>query len=440
MPFMRILSRILFLGLLARPAVPDGQETQKEYFDSGKLKSECSLDKEGKRHGRYIEYYESGRKKISGAYDRGLAHGEWWEHYESGPVFGKKSYARGKPAGDVLRMTEKGALLYRATLSRGVPAVYGDLKKPEPAYGRSLEQMRKKIYAIDPPAGRLDLDDNERFDMTPSSKAPYLAGRLKTAYLEDALKHLNVYRYLSGVLPTVKLDENYTEEAQYAAVVVAAHGKLTHTPPRRPDMESGFHTKGYKGASSSNLSQGRGNLRSAVDGLMGDTGDNNLREVGHRAWIQNPAMGKTGFGECGNVVAQWAHDQSGRPDWPDMIGYPARGYHPVEYFVSNAPWSMGPREGKFTLPEEKDLQVRMRLLDDGFDFTEEIAVDHRSIGSATYGFGARAVFRPVLPGGMTWEGKRVWVLILRATAPVYGYFVHFVKLQPEEQKDAESGK
>ncbi len=411
-----------------------GKQEEKEHYESGKLKAEWGIDAEGRRHGRYIEYYESGRKKITVSYDHGLLNGEWWEYYESGKPFGKKGYDKGKPAGGIVRMDESGVVLYRASISNGQVTLYRDFKRAERAYDRTLAEIRKQIEAIDPVAKRYNVAENGMFDVEPSTKAPFRAGKLKAAYLEDALKHFNVYRYLSGLSPTVKLDDSYNDECQHAALVNAANGKLSHTPGRPAGMDASMHAKGYKGASASNLHEGQGTLREAVDGWMADTGANNLEQVGHRAWCQNPLMGRVGFGHCEGFAAQYANDKGGKAVYGELIAYPSPGYHPVEYFRSSAPWSIGPKESRFKLPTKDELGVRMWLLDEGFDFTRELQVHHKTVFSQTggyfnvesVGFGPRVIFSPTIPKDLTWEGKRVWALVLKGNAPQFGYFVHFV--------------
>src|SRR5688572_30849276 len=218
-----------------------GKRQEKEHYPSGKLKAEWSVDAEGKRHGRYTEYHESGAKKITASYDHGLLHGEWWEFYVSGKPFGKKGYDKGKPAGGIVRMDESGVVLYRASMSNGQATLYGDFKQAERAYERSLAEIRKQIETLDPVASRYDVSANGMFDVEPSTKPPFRAGKLKAAYLEDALKHYNVYRYLSGLSPTVKLDASYNDECQHAALVNAANGKLDHTPDRPAGMDAAMH-------------------------------------------------------------------------------------------------------------------------------------------------------------------------------------------------------
>jgi len=434
---------VVFAGLLAASS---GQDVQKEHFDSGKLKAEYGVDPEGRKHGKYTEYYESGKKRIAATYDHGLLTGEWWEFYESGKPFGKKGYDRGKPAGGIVRMDENGVVLYRASISKGQPTIYRDFKQAELAYERTEAEIRKQIEAIDPVAKRYDVAANGMFDVEPSSKPPYRAGKLKAAYLEDALKHFNVYRYLSGLSPTVKLDDSYNDECQHAALVNAANGKMDHTPDRPAGMDASMHAKGYKGASASNLHRGQSTLRQAVDGWMGDTGANNMDEVGHRAWCQNPILGRVGFGQCDGYAAQYSLDKGGKASYGELIAYPSPGYYPVEYFESDAPWSIGPKESRFKLPKKDEVGVRMWLLDEGFDFVQELEVHHKTVFSETggwfnvesVGFGPRVIFSPTLPSGFEWEGKRVWALVLKNGAPQFGTFVHFFKVAEKKPESEES--
>jgi cysteine-rich secretory family protein/MORN repeat protein len=423
------------VGLLLLAGAPPQDSQQKEFYASGKLKAEFGVDAEGRHQGRYVEYYESGKKRISGNFDKGERHGEWWEYYESGKIAGKKRFEKGRPAGAILRMDENGIVLYRATVSQGQLQVYRDFRKCEPACSRSMEEIRREIEKIDPKDKRFDVDAVGKYEVEPSAAAPYRAGKLKAAYLEDALKHFNVYRYLSGVNAGVKLDEGYNELCQHAAVVVAATGKLSHTPARSENMDASFYSKGSKGASS-NLSRGVSTLRKAIDGWMEDSGENNLKHAGHRSWCQNPEMGRTGFGDCTGFHAQWAHDKSGRQDHPDLLGYPVPGYHPVEYFGRNGPWSIAPKEGRFRMPGSDDLVVRMWVLDGGFDFAQELEINSKTVTSE-YGTGLRAVFRPTLPGDLELKDKGVYVLILKGAIPTFGYTVHFASLETPTSADSE---
>src|SRR5262245_53719828 len=91
---------LLAVALLSTPGRTGVQDTKKEHFDSGKLKAEYGVDAEGRRHGRYVEYFESGKKRIQANFSRGELDGEFIEFYESGEVSGKKVLAKGKPVGE----------------------------------------------------------------------------------------------------------------------------------------------------------------------------------------------------------------------------------------------------------------------------------------------------------------------------------------------------
>lgn len=59
------------------------QKEEKRYFANGKLKSIYTL-KDGKRHGKHIEYYPSGAICIEANYVNGLLQGEMRTYYENG--------------------------------------------------------------------------------------------------------------------------------------------------------------------------------------------------------------------------------------------------------------------------------------------------------------------------------------------------------------------
>ena len=78
---MRLMYSLIVIGILSSGAAP-GRQEQKEFYDSGKVKAEFGVDDQGRKHGRYVEYHESGKRKISATYDQGLLHGEWWEYHD----------------------------------------------------------------------------------------------------------------------------------------------------------------------------------------------------------------------------------------------------------------------------------------------------------------------------------------------------------------------
>ena len=124
---------------------------------------------------------------------------------------------------------------------------------------------------------------------------PYSLGRLSEGTLESALKLLNQMRYIAGIPYDVKLSDRYNELAQAASVVSLANGDIDHNPKMPNGISDGLYKLGKEGASKSNLGMGYKSINSSLISYMEDGGHNKDR-VGHRRWILNPAMKKTGFG------------------------------------------------------------------------------------------------------------------------------------------------
>lgn len=55
------------------------------------MKSEAEV-KEGKRHGRYREYYENGKLKLRGKYGNNIPKGTWKYYTEEGEFERKEKY------------------------------------------------------------------------------------------------------------------------------------------------------------------------------------------------------------------------------------------------------------------------------------------------------------------------------------------------------------
>ncbi|MCR4647757.1 MAG: CAP domain-containing protein, partial [Lachnospiraceae bacterium] len=135
------------------------------------------------------------------------------------------------------------------------------------------------------------------FSSTPSTNAPYAAGRLSDDVLKDSLNRLNAYRYIAGVPSNVTLNESYNELAQAASLVNAVNGTLSHYPSQPSDMSNDLYDAGYKGAGKSNIAAGMSSIGYSLDhGWMSDSDSGNIDRVGHRRWVINPKMSQVGFG------------------------------------------------------------------------------------------------------------------------------------------------
>ena len=76
--------------------------------------------------------------------------------------------------------------------------------------------------------------------------------------------------------------------------------------PKPVDMDDELYNSGVKGCSSCNLFRCIRNIYHAVEGWIEDNG--NFTTIGHRRWILNPTMKKTGFGQINGYAAMYCFD------------------------------------------------------------------------------------------------------------------------------------
>ena len=197
------------------------------------------------------------------------------------------------------------------------------------------------------------------YDSVPSTSAPYSLGKVSDRTLVDSITVLNAIRYIAGIPYNVTLDPYYIELTQAASVVMAANDNLSHNPSRPSGMSDELYEKGKTGAGSSNIAAGWGygnldnwfNLGFFIESCwMSDDDNGNIPMVGHRRWLLNPTMGKTGFGLAktpdsrGIYSAVYAFDRSNTAGSSyNGVAWPAQNT-PVKYFVKTDPWSLSTGE------------------------------------------------------------------------------------------------
>ncbi|MHC4607431.1 MAG: hypothetical protein ACYTAF_10970 [Planctomycetota bacterium] len=425
---------VLGIACLLAPAQEKGEKVRETYA-SGALRAEYGVDSEGRKHGEYAGFHENGKKRIAAKYVHGVPEGRWREFHESGGLRLEKSYSKGRLNGDLVRRNEREEVVHRVTVRGDRVTLYPDPRKKKggvPAHPRGLEEIRKAVAAIDPPKRRFE---GGKYEEEYRLAAPYAAGRLARAYLEDALRHFRVYRYLCGVPHDLKLDPGMTGDCQHAAVLAAVLKKATHDPRKPADMDPAFHERARRGASSSNLIGSAATLRRAVDAFMHDSDAGNIGALAHRGWMLNPAMGKLGFGQAGTYVALWAVD-AGRKGAPAAVAFcPAPGHFPLEYFKRSRAWSMDLPPSRYGVPAKTAWKVRMWLLDGEYDLEKELAVNHASLRAGVPGMRPALIFRPELPADLPLEDRRVLVSIsgvpaVKGPAGPIVYLVHFFRLEP----------
>jgi hypothetical protein len=145
-----------------------------------------------------------------------------------------------------------------------------------------------------------------------------------TAALQAGVNEVNSYRFLCGVPSNVVLDPDLVAKADEAAKACKAAGHIAH------DLG---HSTGE-----CNLCQGQSNNVAQVRGYIEDSGANNRQVRGHRRWVLNPPLAKTGLGLVSGFGAMHVFDQSGSKA-TESWAYPGKGWFPRDHFHGDA-WSL----------------------------------------------------------------------------------------------------
>lgn len=153
---------------------------------------------------------------------------------------------------------------------------------------------------------------------------------------DDAMRRLNLYRWLVGLAPA-STDWGNQELAQYAAVMFDAQGNISHEPP--PSW-SCWSAEGAEAAGNSNIALGYRSPASTVDGYVGDEG---VPSLGHRRWCLSPDLDDVGFGHYGRGGAMWAFGSTRRARVLDFVAYPPPG--PVPASIAPGEWSFSRDSG-----------------------------------------------------------------------------------------------
>ncbi len=409
-----------------------------EHYPSGDVKARYGTNSEGQKHGRYIGYHENGRKKRTCSFRHGKLDGAYTEFHENGKIKIRRRYKSGAPHGEATFYDEEGRPVHRLVFAREKVYVYAEprARQPYEVYPVSREEIRKNVNALKPRKYSGGEYRGKKFSSRPVVKAPYQAGELTPEYLEDALRHLNVYRYLCGLSRDVEIDPQYKHYAQHAAVLCAAKRSIEHRPSKPEDMDTKFYEAGFRGTSQSNLYDGGRNIMTAVDGFMDDSDPSNIADVGHRGWCLDPVLKKTGFGEAEGYVAQWTADKGGKhPERKQLIRYPAAGYFPVEYFGRRYAWSLA--FGDQRLFQKRDFEITLWELGRDFKKRRRLKLDYVGVSDGRYGMGSGIVFRPVIPSGKL-NGLKVQVSVRWKNAfkerPPIDYLVHFFRLKGKKKR------
>jgi hypothetical protein len=157
-------------------------------------------------------------------------------------------------------------------------------------------------------------------------------GSLSTAALDDALRRLDMFRWMIGLGPVT--DDASDDANDQACAVIAANnpaGPQAHYPD---SSFTCYSSAGAAGAGSSNIAWGCSSAADAMDQWVVDW--DNATTLGHRRWLFNPPLENVGIGFVSGGSGQWGSASclgvfgGGNPN-PDPLwtAYPPPGFVPA---------------------------------------------------------------------------------------------------------------
>ena len=219
----------------------------------------------------------------------------------------------------------------------------------------------------------------------PSIVSPYAYGSVSDKSLNEGLNRINTYRYIAGLSADITLDDEYNKKAQAASLINKINGGLSHSPGCPNGMSQEMYDLCRTGAGSCNLAFGRANIAGTIDMYVHESGD-----LGHRRWVLNPPMKKTGLGIVENVSAMYCFDNWYNPQNEIESVWPAPNT-PVEYFTKSDYWSI-------SLGYEVDIstikvKVTNRKTGKSCTLTQNDS-EFLRVNNTNYGLSGCIIFRP----------------------------------------------
>ena len=236
------------------------------------------------------------------------------------------------------------------------------------------------------------------YAVAPTLVAPYACGSLAPGFLQDGLNAINYARYLAGLPDDVALDPSYVDRAQHGSVLLAV-GQFAHSQPKPADMDQDFYDVANAATSSSNIGWGYPTLAAFNDGCMDDSDSSNIDRVGHRRWLLNPPLKKTGMGYANARTDTFVFDWSraGAVGY-GAIKWPCAGPFPAQMFSAGTAWSITLNPDRYDWTSGGHT-VTMRRVRDGRTWTLSSTDTDKSgeyfrFDTGGYGVANCFIFRP----------------------------------------------
>lgn len=309
-------------------------------------------------------------------------------------------------------------------------------EKPSGINVRYHTQEEIRAYAR---KSNVSLNDALEFAEEPVIQSPYSLGKLSDRTLQSALKMLNQVRYIAGISDNVELSDEYNTLCQAGVLANYANAQLSHYPEKPDGMSDDIYALAKEGAGSSNLAWGGRSLNGTiVSSWMEDGDDSNIDRTGHRRWLLNPVMGKTGFGaisgEYGTCSSVYVFDSSNSFAGEYGVAWPAQNM-PVEYFGESFPWSvsMGYSVNK------DNVKVTLTRKNDGktWDFSSFSSDGAFYVNNVGYGQKGCIIFRP--EKGIQYRAGDIFKVEITGLNEDVSYTVNFFQLKPSSDTDTNTG-
>ena len=252
------------------------------------------------------------------------------------------------------------------------------------------------------------------FSEQPKLSPPNAPGKLTDELLESGLATTNFIRFIAELPSDVHLDEEWTKSSQYAALISAANGKISHTPEKPPLMSDSAYKIARAAAEKSNLYYSYGYsyekhaykaLYDPILSFMNDSDSFNIKKLNHRRWILNPAMTKIGFGYLKNNTsnhfsAMKVFDDNENVNKSfdyDYIAWPSKTAFPIEFFNNDQAWSIILNSDKYDSTKISSLNVRLKNLSTGEGWVFDRDLSDKNllyVDDSNYGVPFCVIFRP----------------------------------------------
>lgn len=292
--------------------------------------------------------------------------------------------------------------------------------------GINVEYHSKKQIKNFVKKHKFNLSNKISYSKKPSlNPSSYNAGTLKKPSLKNGLNALNTMRYIAGIPANVKLDGNYNKKCQAASLVNAANRTLSHSPSKPSGMSNSLYSLGKQGAGSSNIAWASWDTNlaySVVNQWMEDDDAYNIDRVGHRRWILNPSMKKTGFGYVNGYSAMYAFDGSHGETSNYGVAWPAQNM-PVEYFSNTSPWSVS--MGEYVDPSKAKVVLTRKKDGKKWTFSKKKSNGYFNVENSNYGQNGCIIFRPK---NITYKAGDVFKVKITGLKETVFYEVQFFKL------------